>query len=505
MFRKLGGIGLFVIVCGAGGAKAHDFHVCPADFPDEPVIPGHVEQLDIVDGLYRFEELFEIGRELFVAQFNVCDGQGRPATTGTGDPREPGQPAFIRTSAPDANSCAGCHNAPRTGGAGDFVANVFVLAQARDPVTDSVGVEFSNERNTLGMFGAGAIEMLAREMTVDLQAQAAGLDNGTHVLRSKGVEFEVEIASGAVVASKGIDTDLIVKPFHQAGVVTSLREFTVNAMNHHHGMQAEERFDLIDAKGFDPDFDMDGVERELSVGDITAVALFQAALGVPGQVLPADPLKRNEIERGESVFSDIGCASCHVPEMVLESRMFTEPNPFNPPGTFSDTSQSFAFDLTRDGEGPQLERARRGGAIVRAYTDLKRHNLCDDETDPDPIRFFCNEQLAQGRPDQDGRAGTEFFLTRKLWDAGNSGPYGHRGDLGTITEAIYMHGGEARAVRDAFVARPIEDQAAIVNFLKSLQVLPAGSPRVMIEGCGGADCAGGSPGMPEFVQGAFVE
>jgi len=43
------------------------------------------------------------------------------------------------------------------------VANVFVLAQVLDPVTDSVSAEFSDERNTLGMNGSGAIEMLARE------------------------------------------------------------------------------------------------------------------------------------------------------------------------------------------------------------------------------------------------------------------------------------------------------------------------------------------------------
>jgi hypothetical protein len=76
----------------------------------------------------------------------------------------------------------------------------------------------------------------------------------------------------------------------------------------------------------------------------------------------------------------------------------------------------YELDLTRDGPRPRLERLRGGAAIVRAYTDLKRHNLCDPESHPDPIRFFCNEQLAQGRPDQDGRPGAEFFLTRKLWD-----------------------------------------------------------------------------------------
>jgi hypothetical protein len=60
--------------------------------------------------------------------------------------------------------------------------------------------------------------------------------------------------------------------------------------------------------------------------------------------------------------------------------------------------------------------------VVRAYTDLKRHNLCDPPERPGAIRHFCNEQLPQGRPSQDGRPGQEFFLTRKLWDAGSSAP-----------------------------------------------------------------------------------
>ena len=488
MLYRLVKFALFLLAIGTITANAHDIHECPVDFPEKPVIPGHIEQSDIVAGTYKFTELFEIGRELFGAQFNVCDGQGRPATTGAGDARFPDQPNFIRTSSPDSNSCAGCHNAPRFGGAGDFVANVFVLAQALDPVTESVSAEFSNERNTLGMFGGGAIEMLAREMTTDLQAQAGALGDGVHMLTSKGIDFAVEIDGGIVVASSGIDTDLIIKPFHQAGAVISLREFTANAMNHHHGMQAEERFDLNPAKGFDPDFDLDGVERELTVGDITAVTLFQAALAVPGRRLPSDPAERNEVKRGATIFSAVGCASCHTPEMELESSLFAEPNPFNPDGTFSDTTQSFSFDLTKDGEKPRLERAIGGGAIVRAYTDLKRHNLCDDETRVDPIRLFCNEQLAQGRPEQDGRPGAEFFLTRKLWDVGNSGPYGHRGDLTTITDAILMHGGEARASRDAFVGSPIEDQIAVIEFLKSLQVLPPNSPRVFVGECSGQDC-----------------
>lgn len=473
---------------------AHEPHECPDGFPDEPVLLGHLSQMDIVSGARSFEEIFMVGERLFTAVFNECDGQGRPATTGGGDKRIADEPAFIRTSAPDSNACAGCHNQPRAGGGGDFVANVFVLAQTLDPVTESVSPEFSNDRNTLGMFGAGAIEMLSREMTADLLAirdsaiaeALAGGESVTKSLDSKGVNFGsiTALVDGSVDSSnvEGVNSDLVIRPFHQAGAVISIREFTVNAKNHHHGMQAEERFDLNPAKGID--FDEDGVANELTIGDITAATIFQASLGTPGRLLPNDQGERQAVEEGEQLFAQVGCVSCHVPEMTLESRYFVEPNPLNPEGTFSDTGQSFIFDMTKQGQGPFLERGKQKSAIVQAYTDLKRHNLCDDPDDPsnpDPIRFYCNEQLAQGRPDQDGRPGTEFFLTRKLWDVGNSAPYGHRGDLTTISQAILYHGGEARDSRDAFVELQTLDQAKIVKFLKSLQVLPPGSPRVTIE------------------------
>ena len=470
------------------GALAADLKVCPPELAaDAPIVPQSIEQSDINGGSLDFATISEHGELLFIAKFNRCDGQGRPETTGGGDkramptfseegvPLNAGQIAKLRTSAPDADSCAGCHNEPEAGGAGDFVANVFVLAQVLDPVTLSVGPLRSNDRNTLGMHGAGPIEMLAREMTADLQAQRAGLPDGVHTLTTKGVDFEIEISGGAVVEAEGIDHDLIVKPFHQAGKVISLREFSTNAMNHHHGMQPEERFDLNPAKGYDSDYDEDGIERELTIGDQTAISIWQAQLSTPSQLTPRNKHERQQAEFGAEMFSDIGCASCHVPEMTLNTRQFVEPNPYNPAGTCGDALEGcpdYAFDMTIQGDKPRLQRGPNGTAIVRAFTDLKRHNLCDDAADTDPIRWFCNEQLAQGRPVQDGKPGAEFFLTRKLWDVGNTAPYGHRGDLSTITEAILAHGGEGRDSRDEFEASALEDQQALVAFLKTLQIVP---------------------------------
>jgi len=430
-------------------------------------------------------ELIERGRELFVAKFNSLDGQGRPAATGNGMPTRRVQEKdvrFIRTSSPDSNSCAGCHIEPRVGGSGDFVANVFVLAQARDPVTDSVSGDFSDERNTLGMMGSGAIEMLTREMTADLRGirDSAGADatsRGVTVVRdlvAKGIGFGRVIArpDGTFDTSgvRGVNSDLLVRPFHQKGVVVSLREFTVNAYNHHHGMQAVERFGR--ARTGTDDFDEDGVADELTVGDITAAVLFQASLSVPGQVIPRDKTRARAVKQGAATFGTIGCAECHKPSLVLDNPLFSEPGPFNPAGTLRAENgvRPVTFDLTRDGPLPRLERLPDGRALVRAYTDLKRHDLCDAEID-----HFCNERVSQNG------VSTREFLTRKLWDVGNSAPYGHRGDLTTITEAILAHGGEGRASRDAFAALPKTDRDAVVEFLKSLQVLPEGVPSLVAQ------------------------
>src|SRR2546422_2710439 len=303
------------------------------------------------------------------------------------------------------------------------------------------------------------------------QAAASGLPV-TRDLVAKGVSFGrvTVMPDGRVDPTKiqGFDWDLIVRPFHQKGAVVSLREFSNNAMNHHHGMQSTERFSFLFPTILDADGD--GVIDELSVGDITAVTIFQAQLGTPGRVIPQDPRKRRAAEAGSFLFADIGCATCHVPALRLRRRFFIEPNPFNPPGNLQTSAHPLIFDLTRDGEKPRLERTSDGGAIVRAYTDLKRHDLCGT-TD----QFFCNEQIPQAG------ISTREFLTRKLWDAGNSAPYGHRGDLTTLTEAIDHHHGEAKATRDVFFSLGPDRQAQIIEFLKTLQVLPPGAPLVVTE------------------------
>ena len=103
-------------------------------------------------------------------------------------------------------------------------------------------------------------------------------------------------------------------PLAQAGNVVSIREFTNTAYNQHHGLQSTERF------GVDTDPDGDGFMNELTRADVTAVSMFQAAMAVPGRIIPNDTAIEKAVLNGEKLFESIGCASCHVAALPLRDR-----------------------------------------------------------------------------------------------------------------------------------------------------------------------------------------
>lgn len=479
--RRSGVLISLILFAVSSSSMAQEIGTAPT-FGDERAVTYHVAQSDIDAGWFSVEQLVRAGAQLFTTRFTRLDGAGRPGSTGSGLPtRRPlvGARAFLRTSGPDANSCAGCHHQPTPGGGGEFVSNVFVGAQEREPVLLSVSQEFSAERGTTEMHGAALIELLAREMTADLHAQldrakAEAMATGTTVRRpllTKGVSFGWLTAypHGEVGTSEveGVDRDLVIRPWSQRGVVTSLRTFTVTAFNHHHGLQALERYGV--RRTGSRDFDRDGVDDELTEGDVTAVVLFQALLPPPTQITPEnDPLRTAAIHRGEAVFSKIGCNDCHRTEMILEVPIYTEPGPYNLEGTLRDSEvpTPFAVDLRELPWANTLERTPEGGLVVQAFTDLKRHRIADPEQP-----FFANEIVTQGF------APTDEFLTRRLWAVGNTAPYGHRGDVTTLDDVIRLHGGEATGSRLAYEDLPSVDRRSVIEFLKSLQA-PSSLPGI---------------------------
>jgi cytochrome c peroxidase len=464
------------------------------------------------------EDLIAHGRRLFEANWTVQDGGGRPLMKGNGrhlsDPSKPltGGRRFNRLSGPDANSCVGCHNVPFQGGGGDFATNVFVLGQrfdfatldaaddvptrgARDEVGKPLNAQsFANSRASTGMFGSGYLEMIARQMTADLQALRDALRPGQSVdLESKGIRFgrlarrkdgtwdssQVQGISRLSLLSTTSDMppSLIIRPWHQAGNVISLREFTNNSLNQHHGIQSTERF------GYDRDPDGDGVANEITRAGITALTVYQATLQVPGRVISTDPEVEQAVWRGEQLFEEIGCASCHVPKLPLTRRgwIYEEPGPYNPPGNLrqGDTA-TLRIDLSSWRlPQPRLPVEDGGEPVVwvPAYTDFKLHDITSGPED------FNAEPLDMnfGTWSVDFGKGNQKFLTKRLWGTANEPPYFHHGLFSTMREAILAHAGEALAIRKRFEQLPDHDRDCVIEFLKTLRVLPAGTTALVVD------------------------
>ncbi len=506
------------VVCAAVLTVAHDANAQQRKIGREVSVPRHLE--DDEEHALPISKLLQHGKLLFSANWTEEEGAGRPLNKGTGkqltDPSAPliGGRAFNRISGPDANSCAGCHNLPYgiPGGGGDFVTNVFVLGHRFDFATfdpndtvptrgtlDENGQPVSlqrvgNFRATTGMFGAGFIEMLARQMTAELQAIRDRLQLGeTAELWAKGIYFgkltrradafwdtrQVEgLPRPSVIAPTPVDRpSLVIRPWHQAGSVVSLREFSNNAFNQHHGIQSTERF------GRDTDPDGDGVVNEMTRADVTAVSLYQAALAVPGRVIPRDPEIEAAVLTGEKVFSRIGCARCHIPALPLDKQgwIFTEPNPYNPPTNLRlGETKTVSMDLTSaDLPQPRLTPLLpdRTILIVPTYTDLKLHDITDPEEPAEAEALDMNWFVWSPK----FTGGNRKFLTKRLWGCANEPPFFHHGLFTTLRQSVLGHNGEALGERRAFQALTEYEQDSLIEFLKTLQVLPPGTGYLVVD------------------------
>lgn len=441
----------------------------------KPVI-DHTIQLPKQGALSASETkaLTDYGEQLFIGQFGKKDGVGRPMATQAIIPtktRRPNQKPFLRSAGMDANSCAACHNAPVIGGAGDFVTNVFVSEGFNNASFDSLDPQFSNERGSNHLFGAGLVELLAREMTAVLHETRANAlkearetgEDVTRPLLTKGVDFGLITASpdGLIdlTGVDGVDDDLVVRPFSQKGVMTSLRQFSVNALNHHHGIQATERFGARWTG--EQDFDEDGRNNEANETDIAALVAWQALLEPPVTLKPKSKDWAQFAKIGAGKFSEIGCASCHMPALPLEGTIFSDPGPYDAAGTVRNTevNQQWLYDLTQFEWFKALPVDDQGRKLIPIFGDLKRHVIADEEVDT-----FGNELLAQRFVERN------VFMTSELWGVASTAPYGHRNDLTSMEEAIEGHGGAARKSRDAFIALSEDDKTSIIAYLNTLVI-----------------------------------
>ncbi|WP_160115966.1 di-heme oxidoredictase family protein [Candidatus Halocynthiibacter alkanivorans] len=443
-----------------------------------------------------FDFAFEAGDELF--EHNFIAAQGGGANVGNGqrftlvpraDLTTEGAWAThfpARSTGPNAQSCATCHNLPFGDGAGDVSQN-----NIRDPEMTGDISKFIN-RQPPHIFGIGALQLLAEEMTTELQQQrdaalAKAQETGADVpisLVSKGVSFGTLIAQpdGFVITSAidGIDSDLVLKPLEWKGLTGSVRAFVRDAGHNELGMQA------VEITGPGQDGDGDGVADELSVGDITALTIYQAAQPRPvtrvelarlGLIEALSARETTQIARGAQVFASTGCNVCHIPQMTLENSVYSEPSQnalyrdalfpakTDPVALGLSPALAITFDLTSDLPDNVIERQDgsvlrlgdfqtddQGRGIVALFSDLKRHDM-----GPALAEAVAEKGIAANQ-----------FITQELWGVGSTPPYMHDGRATTLGEAIAWHGGEAAASVNDFRAASVEDKLALIAYLENL-------------------------------------
>lgn len=161
-------------------------------------------------------------------------------------------------------------------------------------------------------------------------------------------------------------------------------------------------------------------DPEIDSTEVMETVIFMRFISPPprGDITP-------EVERGEKLFNNIKCASCHVPTMRTG------------PSTI-----------------PALDEVD-----VRIYSDLLLHDM--------------GEELADNRPD--GSANGREWRTAPLWGTrlvakflGGTPFFLHDGRVTTLRAAIRAHGGEAQKTKEAFFNLSETDQQAVIAFINSL-------------------------------------
>lgn len=195
------------------------------------------------------------------------------------------------------------------------------------------------------------------------------------------------------------------------------------------------------------------------------VAAYREDMGVTSDLLPHDPVNPRAAGRAGDAVADPEVSSAVVANVVFYLKTLREP-----PRREADHPDVVAGETLFSSVGcaachvPTLQTGRSSIAVLdrrtfHPYTDLLLHDM--------------GPELDDGYTE--GRATTPEWRTPPLWGIGiqelfqgGQAFYLHDGRARTLEEAIEYHGGEGAAAREAFRALSPPDRARLLRFLGSL-------------------------------------
>jgi CxxC motif-containing protein (DUF1111 family) len=176
---------------------------------------------------------------------------------------------------------------------------------------------------------------------------------------------------------------------------------------------------------------------ELSDADLDRIVTYMREVAVP----PRRDLALPQVARGETLFAQMGCANCHLPNQ------------------------------STGGATPFLELQNQ---VIHPYSDLLLHDMGPDLSDDSQGEYAASPTMWRTPPlwgiGLCDEVAAGFQADPTLNPAPNLGPchYLHDGRAASLLEAVLWHGGEALAVKNRVLALSSADRDALVAFLESL-------------------------------------
>jgi CxxC motif-containing protein (DUF1111 family) len=380
------------------------------------------------------QELTAEGRELFIHEWTPDD-----PLSGAGDGLGP---VF------NANSCAACHSQGGTGGAGENKHNVrafsvlpnrndsnmyggvvhanataeqlletddqvlqrypiisggvTVIGNCQVKIEDFNPVEFE-EINTPALFGAGLIDGIS---DWSIRSNAWGQS-----ITALGKEFQGDFDS--TMGKVRVLPDGRVGKFGWKAQFATIEEFVATACAVEVGLSNSYR--QQDQPGqFKSN---ENAEYDMTNHQLDSLTTFCLTLERPELVMPRNSKEFSAVVRGKQIFSKIGCAECHTPDL---------------------------------------------GDVKGIYSDLCLHNI----SDPDHNGYVREPEV----PLPSNVPGLADWKTPPLWGVADSAPYLHDGSSPTLEDAIEKHGGDAKHSREKYLEDiNKKDRESLIAFLKALR------------------------------------
>ena len=322
----------------------------------------------------------------------------------------------------NANACAECHEDPVTGGVGDEAElHVAILRAGNvcDPLVQKGGPVFQQQVTP------------ALKAILGIDSEPVPPETTARATRTTpdifGFGLLDAVPDAAILANADPDDrnhdgisgrpnrffDGRLGRFGRKAFLPNLREFNAGAFVIEQGITNPLSPDEGTVGGNPIPPGADPVpEPEISQQAVDAADAFVRFLAPPA------PLKFTEAaKRGRKIFSNIGCAKCHLPKL-------------------------------KTGDHPVAALRNK---TVAAYTDLLLHDMGPDLAD------IC---LGLATPSE--------FRTEPLMGLRLAKVFLHDGRASSIEEAIRLHGGEGAGSRDNFQKLSDADRQALLDFLKSL-------------------------------------